>query len=51
MIDDHYKIVDFYKYCNLCKYKDLKEDSNPCDECLNNSVNINSRKPVNFEKK
>lgn len=43
------KEVDFYKYCKLCKHKDLDEDDMPCRECLCEAVNIQSRKPVRFE--
>lgn len=43
------KIVDFHLYCNKCKHKKLKEDESPCDECLEEPVNIDSHKPVKFE--
>ena len=45
--DEH--IVDFKKYCENCIYRDLNENDEPCDECLDNPVNTNSRRPVNFE--
>ena len=46
-----YRIVDFEKYCDLCKYKELNSFADPCDDCLHHPANIDSHKPVNFEKK
>ena len=43
------KLVDFYKYCALCKYKLLPGNEDPCNECLTEATNINSQKPVNFK--
>ena len=31
--------------------KDSKDYLDPCHECLNNPVNTNSRKPVNYKEK
>jgi hypothetical protein len=45
------KIVDFYEYCPTCKHEKLSEDDDPCYDCLNEPVNIDSRRPVNWEKK
>lgn len=42
------KIVDFQRYCSRCKYKDLPEGLDPCNECLNNYTNINTQIPVNY---
>lgn len=44
-----YKIVRFDIYCNMCKYKNLNEGKDPCNECLNNPANLHSRKPVKFD--
>lgn len=44
-----YQFVYFHLYCKKCKHwlKDaLKE---PCHHCLDNPVNLQSHKPVNFE--
>jgi hypothetical protein len=46
-----YKIVDFEKYCKDCKYKETNSDLDPCNECLSNTVNLHSEKPVKFEEK
>lgn len=48
MEDDIYKIVEFHAYCDKCLHKDLKEDEEPCDECLSEPVNLYSHKPVKF---
>ena len=50
-MEEGLKEVDFQTYCAKCKFKDLKEDETPCDECLNNPVNVYSHKPVKFEEK
>lgn len=51
METEGYKEVNFNKYCVSCKFKKNKETESPCDECLNEPVNLNSRKPVKYEKK
>lgn len=43
------KIVDFKKYCETCKYKDLKEVEDPCNECLDNPTNVNTHKPMYYK--
>lgn len=45
------KIVRFDVYCRTCKFKDLREDEDPCDYCLANPVNTNSHKPVKYKEK
>lgn len=48
---DEYKEVYFDKYCKTCKYKKKKDTEEPCDECLDNPINLNSHRPVNWEEK
>ena len=48
-MEENKKIVDFYKYCQTCKYKDVKEENEPCNTCLDNPVNIHTEKPVKYE--
>lgn len=48
-MENEEKEVQFYKYCPMCKYRDLHAVQEPCNTCLDNPVNINSRKPVKFE--
>ena len=45
------KEVYFSTYCDKCQYSDLKEEEDPCYECLDNPVNTYSHKPVNFKEK
>lgn len=51
MMDDNrvYKEVYFNQYCKTCKHKDVKEADDPCDECLNNPLNVESHKPTKWE--
>ena len=46
-----FRLVDFEKYCNFCKFKDVDDTKgeNPCNDCLNNPANEDSTRPVNFE--
>lgn len=46
-----YKEVYFDQYCKTCKNRKLKEKDEPCNECLDNPTNLNSHKPVKYEKK
>ena len=41
--------VNFEEYCKKCKYKDTEETDDPCNECLNQGFNIDSKKPINFK--
>lgn len=45
------KFVDYKKYCETCKHKDVDEVKDPCHECLSEPVNIHSQKPVKYEEK
>lgn len=42
-------IVRYDKYCSSCLYFSKKENDDPCEECLNNPVNIDTRCPVNYK--
>ena len=50
-MENDYKIVRFDEYCKKCRYEKLKDDEDPCNECLTNTVNLYSHRPVNFEEK
>lgn len=50
-MEDLYKAVYFDKYCQTCKFFDLKQTDYPCDECLSEPVNLYSHKPVKWEEK
>lgn len=43
------KIIDFDQYCKTCKHRDLNEVKDPCNDCLDNPTNINSKKPIYYE--
>ena len=42
-------IVEFDQYCNKCVYRDYDEMMKPCYECLDDPVNIYTRKPTHFQ--
>lgn len=44
-------IVAFEKYCNTCKFKNQDSTEEPCCDCLESAVNLDSRKPVMWEEK
>ena len=46
-----YKEVYFHVYCPSCKHVKIKNTEEPCNECLSNPTNLNSHKPVKYEKK
>lgn len=46
-----YKEVYFHEYCKTCKYEKVKNTEEPCEECLGEPTNLNTHKPVNYEKK
>lgn len=43
------KIVDFYKYCKTCAFREVVESEEPCNECLTQPVNLYSHKPVKWK--
>ena len=45
------RIVNFGTYCKTCKYEELKENEEPCDECLDVPCNEHTNKPVRWEEK
>lgn len=51
MDQQNYKEVHFHEFCKKCKYEKLKETEEPCDECMSEPVNLDSHKPVRYEKK
>ena len=48
---EEYKEVYFDQYCKSCKHEKLKEEENPCCECLRHPTNEYSHKPVMYEEK
>lgn len=45
------KEVYFHEYCKQCKYSDLDEAQEPCNECMSYPTNEYSHKPVRFKEK
>jgi hypothetical protein len=43
------KIARFDIYCKTCKHKDLDEHLDPCNDCLAEGTNDNTRKPKYWE--
>lgn len=49
-MDDHYKEV-YFEYCKSCVHSDTLESEDPCFECLDEPVNVESHKPVNWKER
>lgn len=49
--DNEFKEVYFHEYCKQCVHKDVKEEDDPCRECLDNPINSYSHKPTEFKAK
>lgn len=43
------KEVYFHEYCCKCINKDVIETDEPCNECLTNTTNLYSHKPIKFK--
>ena len=50
-MDEHYHEVYFYQYCKDCKYEKTPQEKDPCHECLSETMNLYSHKPVKYEDK
>ena len=48
-METHFKIVEFDKFCKTCEHKDLPESESPCWDCLTESVNEDSHRPVKYK--
>lgn len=44
-----FKEVDFATYCKKCKYSEIDDVKDPCNECLAEPKNLHSSKPVKWE--
>lgn len=49
-METHDKEVRYDLYCCTCKYKDVDQADDPCDECLSTAMNDGSVEPVNYKK-
>ncbi len=45
------KEVNFRLYCPKCKFYNLKETEDPCNNCLTHGYNFDSTKPVEYKEK
>lgn len=45
------KEVYFNQYCHLCEHKDVPENQEPCDECIEIAGRAFSHKPEHFSPK
>lgn len=43
------KEVFFFKWCYKCEHDKTPENEDPCWDCLNEPMNIESHKPVHFK--
>ena len=48
---NEYKEVYYNEYCKKCVHEKEKGYDTPCEECLDNPINLHSHKPVNFKEK
>lgn len=48
-MEENMKEVRFDRYCKLCQHKDLPEQMEPCNECLETGAREGSVKPINYE--
>lgn len=51
MIENSRKEVYFETWCPKCKYEEIEETDDPCNDCLDQPWNINSHKPIYFKEK
>ena len=48
-MEEDYREVDFHKYCDTCKHRNLDEVKDPCNECLSEPINLYTDKPTKWE--
>lgn len=48
-MNEQYKIVFYHLYCDSCKYSELDDHKEPCNECLTHPTNLYSHKPINYD--
>ena len=48
-MDETDMIVEYEKWCPLCKYEKVSEYVMPCFACLDEPINTNTTKPIRFE--
>lgn len=48
-MEDHEMFVKFAEYCQSCRHRDLGENEEPCGECLEHPVNLNTHEPYCYK--
>jgi hypothetical protein len=48
---NEFKEVYFDKWCITCQHEKLMEEADPCFECLDTPLNVDSNKPINWTPK
>ena len=51
IMDEDLRMVEFWRYCETCEYKELDENKEPCEECLDHPWNEYTSKPINWKEK
>ena len=49
-MDENMTEVQFFKYCDSCKYAKKHGYEDPCNECLEFPARYGTEKPFNYEK-
>ena len=47
-MESNTKEVYYHEYCPKCEHYEVEGYQEPCNECLAQSYNYNSHKPINF---
>lgn len=50
-MEQNTKEVRYDIYCEQCKNKEKEDYEDPCNDCLNQPWNVDSRKPIYFKEK
>lgn len=45
---DDYRIVEFDRYCSICKHYEKSGYDSPCEECQDSPFNLYSARPINW---
>lgn len=43
------KIIEYDAWCPKCKYYEIPEAEDPCNECLNTPAQDESHKPIKYD--
>lgn len=51
MISEDQREVRFDLYCEKCAHKGVDDVKEPCNECLDNPMNVHTDRPIKYEEK